>query len=215
MWTELRKHWKSDVRPGWRFVFAGAGGAAFTIFAATLYGNGADGGDWLQFFGGALGAILAVFGAAYVADLSQAAALLRDRGSAISEVLRATDRAFEVYENAVKKFPFEGSESPTAAGICAEASQVRMTLDRLLSRPTLTDGAIEVGAGAIALMDTVISAGAMFLNNKNNGADASRRLMAGLTITDSIKKRRDKVRDYGERKGYIETAAVELPPVTR
>ena len=180
-------------------------GVIAVLFIRIFSAGDADSGDWLQFLGGGLGAGLAVFLAAALDDRRRKAQLLQDRAEAIKEVLRATDAAMFIFTQAHRTFRNERWKSELAGGLAARASQLRETLERLLGRPALTDGAIFVGAGAKALMDIVTFASDVF--SEENGIEfgnrAHQRLAAGAAVLGSIQNRYAKVLKHGQDRGYL------------
>jgi hypothetical protein len=76
-----------------------------------------------------------------------------DRSESTNEVIKATEEALELYAQARQMVAANGNwASPTVITLRTRADHVYQTLDRLVGRPSLTDGAIAVGAGGMSIM---------------------------------------------------------------
>lgn len=169
-----------------------------TAAAVTFNKHGANAGDWLQFIGGALGAALAVAGAAVTDIQRQARARAADQASALREVVRAVDDALAVAAD-LKEFIARGIKDAERAQIAARACQCEATLDRLLNRPVLTDGAISIGAGAMQMMRYIINNKSAY-NPHIFGGDGPADLLAALGVLETqVLERRTKVDLYARR----------------
>lgn len=76
----------------------------------------------------------------------------KDRSESTYEVLCAAKEALELFEQASTIIR---SDQSSIAEIGARAGHLRVAIDRLLNRNSLSDGAIVTGAGAIQLMDAI------------------------------------------------------------
>lgn len=79
-----------------------------------------------------------------------------ERRDATQEVLRAVREALAVYHGAAKLVESKAWPDDLTSLIRIRASHLHATLDRLLNRPSLTDGAIAIGAGAMSVLNAII-----------------------------------------------------------
>ena len=165
---------------------------AYAIVAATI--DGARPADWLGLVGAMLGTMMASGGAVAI-DRQKVA---NERRSSIREVLRAAVECVSLFDIAKSRFKHLTWKSDEAAIIGAEADQLSATLDRLLSRPQLTDGAINVGSGAMRLMQSIRRAANIF--QEANGLDFGDRafdvLIESVTLVEIVAVRAETVRVY-------------------
>lgn len=121
------------------------------------FGSGAI--DWNAV--SALGSILASFVALFVAWLALKApewGKRADRREASAEVLSAAEEALGLYKEAHQMAVVDEKwPSEKVIPLRIRASHLHETLDRLISRPWLTDGVIAVGAGAMSILSTIKS----------------------------------------------------------
>lgn len=79
-----------------------------------------------------------------------------ERRDTTHEVLRAVEEAMAVYREAAKLVENGSWAEDLMFRTRIKASHLYGTLDRLIGRPCLTDGAIAVGTGAISVLAAVI-----------------------------------------------------------
>ncbi len=123
----------------------------------VCFGKGAI--DWNAV--SAVGSILASLVALFVAWLALKApewGKRADRREASAEVLSAAEEAIGIYREACD-LAIVGEKWPTedVVPLRIRAAHLHETLDRLISRPWLTDGMITVGAGAMSILSTIRS----------------------------------------------------------
>jgi hypothetical protein len=78
-----------------------------------------------------------------------------DRREATEEVLHATSEALEIYRGAADLVNERVWPDDLVTLIRIRAAHLHATLDRLIGRPSLTDGAIAVGAGAMSILAAI------------------------------------------------------------
>lgn len=93
----------------------------------------------------------AVIQAVYLPDRERA----KDRSEATHEIMEASAKAVSLFNQALWISKREGNRLEFGE-LSPRASHLHVALDRLLNRPSLSDGAIITGAGAMQLMDAVI-----------------------------------------------------------
>lgn len=139
----------------------------------------------------------------------------RQRRESTLEILRAAEEAFTTFNEAAKVVRI-GPWSDAALGKAqARAVHGKAALEQLIQRPSLTDGAIYTGAGAIALLGTILGIehqrDAMtraLLNARarneggavriDAGLPAKRLLESGDEIMEVTKERAERVRQHLE-----------------
>lgn len=77
----------------------------------------------------------------------------RDRKEATHEIMSATAEVIRIFNEAWDHISYQDPALPELASL---ADHARLTLDRLISRPSLTDGAIATGVGAMQLAGAVV-----------------------------------------------------------
>ena len=152
--------------------------AAYAIGLAIL--DGAKPGDWLGMVGAMLGTMMAIGGAVAI-DRQKVAS---ERRASILEVMRVSDEALALHQKALDCFPTEHWKSSAAAKIGIEADQLNLTADRLLNRPHLTDGAIQVGAGIMTLMQTIKRGADIF--TAENGDHFGKRAFDAIKVSSAL-----------------------------
>lgn len=179
---------------------------AYAIVAAVL--DGAKPADWLGLVGAMLGTMMAIGGAVMVDRYKVA----NERIESIREVIRASERGIELYDTARTTFKNLRWKSDEAAIIAAEADQWNATIDRLLSRPHLTDGAINIGTGSMRLMQSVRRAADVFQesNGDNFGDRAFDILIESVTVVENVTRRISSVKEY--HKLPVESLDVDMEP---
>jgi hypothetical protein len=80
----------------------------------------------------------------------------RQRRESTLEILRSTDLAFEILGDAEDLVEGPRWDDRELGKLQAKADHGKRALEQLIQRPSLTDGAIFTGAGAIALMDLIL-----------------------------------------------------------
>lgn len=80
-----------------------------------------------------------------------------ERQDATLEVLRAVKEAVAIYGGAAESVANKAWPDDLASLIRIRAMQLHATLDRLLNRPSLTDGAIAIGSGAMSVLAAIIA----------------------------------------------------------
>jgi len=91
---------------------------------------------------------------------------LRDRSDTTNEIMGAVGEAIDLFHEANRHMG--NSTSPGAIKVLgAKASYLCTALDRMISRPELTDGAIIVAAGAIQLLGAIEAEAAKYREEKD------------------------------------------------
>jgi len=139
----------------------------------------------------------------------------RQRRESTLEVLRATEAALASFAELEQMVTEPGWDDRKLARQQVKADHGKRALEHLIQRPSLTDGAIFTAAGAIAILDLVLSVeseaalvsiararatgagfeGAVFVEPKRR---ARERVEDGATVVDVTKDRADRVRRYLE-----------------
>lgn len=136
----------------------------------------------------AIGTILLALVAAYAATIAVYAPRWqrrRERAEATAEVLSATREAILLFDEAKMVFARASWRDAASATLAARADHLRMTLDRLLDRPQLTDGAIVAGSGAIRLLEAIMQGRDMIFSG-NGGAGFGKLALEVLFPVDPI-----------------------------
>ncbi len=184
---------------------AGFVGAVVVQVAKLVAAHGASAGDWLQFSGGALGSIFAVAGAYGLETWRRRAEERSAKSEALQEVLNGYISAREVYDLAKAQFPTVHRKSLEAAALAVNARLMSNTLDRLLSKPHLTDGAIAIGAGGILLMKSVLDGAAIL--DEDDGIQhqlrASEKLKSCAALLVITEQRFGDVVRYGKKREFL------------
>jgi hypothetical protein len=79
----------------------------------------------------------------------------RDRLSTAREILRASREAILVFYGLQRLFSLGSRDESVIRTIRIRCDHIFFTLDRLLSRPNLSDGIIAVGAGAMSILQAI------------------------------------------------------------
>lgn len=125
-----------------------------------------------------------------------------DRSEFTSEILSATETAINIFHTA-KKISDPRDEAWEL--VAARARHTRVALQILLQRPSLTDGGITTGAGALTLLEAVI------LQHESNKSPppsngfarrVSNELSLATPIVDQVEKRAKEVADYACKRKY-------------
>lgn len=88
---------------------------------------------------------------------------LRDRSDTTNEIIEATGEAVDLFRDATRRMG-NATCTRTIKLLGAKASYLRVALDRMISRPELTDGAIAVAAGAIQILIAIEAEAAKYRN---------------------------------------------------
>lgn len=186
-------NWKP--RPGEFIAGLVASAILWVIYAITATAFDDDKpSDWLGLAGAMLGTMMAIGGAVIVDRQKER----REKLSSISEVMRVADEALALQRKALEQFPKETWKSKAAAKIGIEADQIYLTADRLLNRPYLTAGAIQVGAGVMTLMQTIKRGVDIFFaeNGDNFGQRAFETIIVSSGLVAAIEGRSKAVREH-------------------
>lgn len=177
-------------------VVAGLGAYA----AFFLLREGATLGEALNFIGGIVGAAfgsgLAIAGAQYLAHGERRRAQL----AATYETVGAVDEALIILGDASANF-FRGTKrSEAILTISGRAMFAEERLKRLIMRPELTEEAISIGIGAVAIMAIVREAAEMVETGggQNAGSRAARHLSRCDILRMSIMARLTSIKWYLE-----------------
>jgi type II secretory pathway pseudopilin PulG len=140
-----------------------------------------------------------------------------DRREATSEVLRATGEAIEIYRGAAQLVAEKSWPDDLVTLIRIRADHLYATLDRLIGRPSLTDGAIAVGAGAMSILaairnipsstETVREVSARggdprFARMVETVRPAKLVLESAADVVEVVERRVERVRAYANRRWY-------------
>jgi hypothetical protein len=109
----------------------------------------------------------------------------RNRSEATAEVLSAIREAVLLFDEAKMVFARASWRDSASAVLGARADHLHMTLDRLLNRDGLTDGAIIAGSGAMRLLGAIV-AGRDTIFEGNGGAGFGKRALEVLFTVDPI-----------------------------
>jgi hypothetical protein len=109
----------------------------------------------------------------------------RNRSEATAEVLSATREAILLFDEAKMVFARASWRDAPSAVLAARADHLHMTLDRLLNRPELTDGAIVAGSGAMRLLEAIMQGRDMIFSG-NGGAGFGKLALEVLFPVDPI-----------------------------
>jgi hypothetical protein len=133
----------------------------------------------------------------------------RARREATREIILASEEAVAIFEVSKGALAFPIAPPDALDTAAARADHICQTLDRLLNRTSLTDGAIATGAGAMRLMDAVVNAQALHRKNPNS-VYPERELARADPVAVVVAERMAKVRAHhglpvGTAKPIIET----------
>lgn len=81
----------------------------------------------------------------------------RQRRESTEEILRATDDALEIFESTRVIVDVGPWDDGALGKLQARAFHGQKALEQLIKRPSLTDGAIYTGAGAISLLESILA----------------------------------------------------------
>ena len=100
-------------------------------------------------------------------------------------MLSATREAILLFDEAKMVFARASWRDAPSAVLAARADHLHMTLDRLLNRPELTDGAIVAGSGAMRLLEAIMQGRDMIFSG-NGGAGFGKLALEVLFPVDPI-----------------------------
>lgn len=125
----------------------------------------------------------------------------RERRAATREVLRGARGAIVLFRVALKVYGGQTWKSVIARRLRAKALHLHATIDRLLTKPNLSDGAISTGIGAMQILKEVEEASDIFF--ERDGIDFGTRAQAHLEpivpLVKLVRLRYKKVKAYSDK----------------
>jgi hypothetical protein len=132
-----------------------------------------------------IGLILVAAYAATIAVYAPRWQRARERSETTAAVLSATREAILLFDEAKMVFARASWRDQASAMLAARADHLHMTIERLLNRPELSEGAIVAGSGAMRLLEAIMGGRDMIFSG-NGGAGFGKLALEVLFPVDPI-----------------------------